>query len=462
MRKKYILILLLCILPFFMMCSDSDSGTPTVPDPDPNPEPEITEYILSAKVTNKEGSAIEIDNKAKTLLVKIPRYYSKNNVKIALTLNKGVSMEFPKELEAEYNLLGSNTKIWLKANNKTVIFEMKYEDIVGEDSAIGKADIRDMVLIYDGGDHRTVVWDEKMFEPYVSIESDDPSKRRWLFDGFLYLEIFSTTHQFASGYGRAPARKTEWIGLMDTYLTEGKSMMALDATIEKVKGKAPDHGKRKIVISLPEPIPNQKDWGQLNGKAMDFSIQQDRIDAVEWYIDYLIEEFAKAEFKNLQLAGFYWVAETASDTRTILSHVSNYIKEKDLRFYWIPYLGANGAGEWASLGFDKAYQQPNYFFSQETPEWIMENACEFAKQHNMDMEFEFDGRATTAGGGWSDRFMKYVEAFTRHGVFENKDVAYYEGGNGMYLLKNGSAEDLELYKILTEIIADRQEKKYGK
>ncbi|HBX19832.1 DUF4855 domain-containing protein [Limibacterium fermenti] len=451
---------LFIMFPLLIMCNDKEH----IPNEKLNPVPEngITKYILSAEVVNKKGALVTFDNAQKVLFIKIPRYLNKTDLKIKLHLNDGVSMIYPLTQEAEYNLLDTDTKIWLKSGGKTIIFEVKYEDIIGEDSAIGKADIRDMVLIYDGGAHRTIVWNEKMLEAYISIDNKNKEQKRWLFDGFLFLEIHNGTRGFASGYRSLPARKVEWIGLMNGYLKEGKSLRALNDGIESVKPYAPDYGKRKIVMSLPEPIPNQKDWGELNGKIMNFSSTQDRIEAVKWYIDFLIEEFKKAELNNLQLAGFYWLAEEATNTRTILKEISDYIKSKDLKFYWIPYYNTDGWNEWKALGFDKAYQQPNYFFSTSIPDSRIDDACRRAQEWGMDLELEFDNRASGAGGGWGSRLKTYIDGFKKNGVFENNDLAYYEGSGALYILKNGDIQDKALFQELADIIAERQEKFYGK
>ena len=57
--------------------------------------------------------------------------------------------------------------------------------------------IRDMVLIYDGGAHRTIRWDKEHFTPYVSVKNENGTTD-WLFDGFLFLEIHDGTRGFAS------------------------------------------------------------------------------------------------------------------------------------------------------------------------------------------------------------------------------------------------------------------------
>ena len=58
---------------------------------------------------------------------------------------------------------------------------------------------RHLVLIYDGGTHRSIRWDSKHFAPYVS--ADVNGETDWLFDGFLFLEIKDGQGRgFASGY----------------------------------------------------------------------------------------------------------------------------------------------------------------------------------------------------------------------------------------------------------------------
>lgn len=160
--------------------------------------------------------------------------------------------------------------------------------------------VRDMVLIYEGGAHRKIKWDKDHFAPYVSLENEEGTKD-WLFDGFLFLEIYDGDRGFASGYKDLAARKVEWTNLIDTYFREGNAIMALNDQVAEVKQKTSSKkfSKRKVVITVPEPIPNQTDWGEIDGKAMDFSKKEDRIEAIKWFIDYAIESFKKANPKTL-------------------------------------------------------------------------------------------------------------------------------------------------------------------
>lgn len=317
--------------------------------------------------------------------------------------------------------------------------------------------IRDMVLIYDGGAHRSIQWDKEHFAPYVSLENEE-SKVDWLFDGFLFLEIHDGTRGFASYYKDLAARKVEWTALIDNYFREGNAIMALNSQISDMRdiSSSKKYSKRKIVLTVPEPIPNQTDWGMINDKEMDFSKQEDRLEAVKWYIDYAVESFDKANPSNLELAGFYWVAEEATNSRDLVNQVADYANEKGGKLYWIPYFNSDGFNEWEELGFDQAFYQPNYFFSEDRPISQIEKACEDAMKYGMSMEMEFDDRAL-AKHGWGYRMKDYIRIFDQYEVWDKMEVAYYQGGDAFYkLYHSNDPQDNELYMKLAKIIADRQ------
>lgn len=326
-------------------------------------------------------------------------------------------------------------------------------------SKVGRAPVRDLVLIYDGGEHRTVNWNAKQFADYVATDGDNPE---WLFDGFLFLEIHSGTGlTYASGYTPTGARQQDWVGLIDKYLTPGRDIAALNECVGTMRERIPGpFHRRKVVLSLPEPIPGQTDWGQIDGRSLDFNNDADRTAACKWYIDLLIERFAAAGLDNLQLCGFYWLAEEATNTRTFVAEVSDYIHKKGLDFYWIPYFKSDGYNQWRELGFDNAYLQPNHFFNDAIPDSRIDETCRLATEAGMSLEMEFDENALQ-GKGRAARMTAYIDSYERNGIFENNDLAYYQGNNAFSLLRHGTEEDYALYKRLADIIAKRQKEFYG-
>lgn len=330
------------------------------------------------------------------------------------------------------------------------------------DSVVGSAEIRDLVLIYDGGDHRTIDWNKDKFAPYVATDAVDGKPAEWLFDGFLFLEIYCTQERgFAKWYRKEGARKEDWVGLIDQYLSPNRDIAALnDCVGEKRKEIGGEFHRRKVVLSLPEPIGKQTDWGEINGKKLDFNNDLDRLESVKWYIDLLIERFTAANLENLQLSGFYWLTEQATHTRSFVRDVADYIHSKGLDFYWIPYFGSDGYTQWQEFGFDYAYLQPNHFFHPHIPDSRIQEAIDLARAAGLSNEMEFDERVMQGQGNRGERLGAYIDTFERNGLFENNNIAYYQGNDAFYQLKYGSELDRSYYDRLSSIIARRQKEFY--
>lgn len=334
----------------------------------------------------------------------------------------------------------------------------------------------DMVLIYGGGHHRNPYnWDTDMIAPYVTY-MDKTGTEHWLFDAFLFLELKDTgnggankTYTYENQERLDAANQKDWKRLVDYYFTSSTGLGALNRAISNARKRLGDpKTKHRVVIAIPEPIVHKTPadensttvyWGSLNGHIMDFSIPKDRVDACKWYIDYVRSKFDEMQYQNIELAGFYWLAETAGTTRNIISEVADYVKPFKYSFNWIPYRGAEGHNRWESYGFSYTYYQPNYFFNTDQSYAVLEETCEVAKRYNMDMEFEFDYRVMASNPEhdlYYPRMLAYMKAFKDHKIWETKRLAYYEGGGNLLSLKNSSNEaDRELYHELCQFIISR-------
>ena len=312
-----------------------------------------------------------------------------------------------------------------------------------------------LILIYDGGAHRTIRWSPEHFSPYISAMKEGEEK--WLFDGFLFLEIKDGQGRgFASGYEKLPARKIEWEHLLRNYFTEGNAIHALNSQIDSVlkSGLIKDRfQKRKIVLSLPEPIPSQTDWGMLEGRPLLFTNKEDRLDACKWYIEYAEELFRNANFAHVELIGFYWLAEEATNSRDLARDVADYVYDKQYDFYWIPYFNSDGYAEWEKLGFNSVYYQPNYFFNDKISSSRLQEACDRARKHRMNLEVEFDDNVLKNHKNWGYRLKDYLDVYERNGVFDSMKVAYYQGGDAFYKLSKSTEEaDQSLYRRLVNLV----------
>jgi hypothetical protein len=318
--------------------------------------------------------------------------------------------------------------------------------------------ITDLVLIYQGGVAR-LPYTVDQIRPYVYRDNNQGGVD-WLFDGFLFLESRSfdgyAFEQYGYRHEANRARKKEWEWLLNRVFEPGKAVSALNNVLDSLskKGKTPVR-KRKVIISLPEPLDGQKDWGEIAGKKLDFSLDADKIIAVKWYVDQLIKRFEEGEFAHLELAGFYWIREDDELGFRIVPSVSNYVNSKGKTLNWIPNWGPHRGENWKQHGFNAAYIQPNLFMTGAFEN--IEKASKYASLHNMGLEMEFDYRISQAA--YQNRFNAYLTGFEREKVFEKAAIAYYEGGRQFYTLSKETNPTLvEIFKKLTDIINERQKR----
>jgi Domain of unknown function (DUF4855) len=322
-----------------------------------------------------------------------------------------------------------------------------------------RPNITDLALIYCGNSNR-LAWTPDQFQPYVSYRAPKNGAEEWLFDGFLFLEFKDGQGaEFEEGWKQKPARKEEWQWLLNRFFEPGHAIPALEQTCAETEQRI---GKplrpRQVVITLPEPNHTQTNWGAVDGKNLVFTNSADRVVACRWYIQTALEKWHQLAPKHLQLAGFYWLAESAPKARNvILPELGNHIRSHGQRFFWIPYWHSAGSGDWKQLGFDVAYQQPNYFFHPELPGSRLQEACDFGRQHGMGMEMELDGRLATDPEKFASRFPAYLDAFERNGVKTSAAMAYYEGGGILVRFsKSENADHRQHYDRLARWVLDRQ------
>ena len=319
--------------------------------------------------------------------------------------------------------------------------------------------IVDLALIYQGGVKR-LAWTPGQIAPYVSWTNPATHKEEWLYDGFLFIEFRDfKSHEYAKGYGGKPARKTEWEWLLQRNFEPGHAVAALDRTVAAVSRRIGQPKRtRQVVLTLPEPIFGQTDWGELDGRAINFTNTADRIVACTWHIDRALGLWKQHAPSHLELAGFYWVAEHTGSATNVLPQVAKAIHARGKKFYWIPYWRAGGAARWKEMGFDAAYQQPNHFFKSDIPDSRLAEACAFAREHGMGMEVEFDSRAIKSPLEFRPRLRAYLSAFTREGAKQDAALAWYEGGGTLLeFALSTDPEVRELYHLVAAFISERQQ-----
>lgn len=308
--------------------------------------------------------------------------------------------------------------------------------------------ISDLALIYAGNSNRPA-WNKEDLTPYLTHKYADGSES-WLFDGFLFLETFHGSLSFGNGSNHDPALQADWLWLLDEFFTPDRKLDALDKLIEEKKATLGEPILRhKVVITCCAPTKivsgkwSRTPWGTVNGKKIIFINPSDRVTAVKWYIDTLLEKWKAANFKNIDLEGIYWIEEGLYSNGDIIAEINDYVHSKGLRSYWIPYFLNNEMyySKWRDeYKFDMCYLQPNYAFlddkGQERPYSQLTDAVDTAKRYGMGLELEFETQATSnamhsVNPALHQHINDYMDVFDYKNVFKDAGVAYYTGTQGL-------------------------------
>jgi hypothetical protein len=315
----------------------------------------------------------------------------------------------------------------------------------------------DVVLIYQGGVHR-LAWTEKQLSGYVTYRDPATGRERWLFDGFLFLEFTDGRGTRLVGqYKLRSATRSDWTWLSDRLFAPGVAIDALDgATASAASRLGRPARRRKVYLGLPEPILHQKDWGELDGGALDFDVPEHRLAAIRWYVAETLRRWRVRAPGHLDLQGFYWVAEDASESRHILPLVADLVHREGLELIWIPYWRSPRLIIWRSLGFDRAYLQPNYFFNKSIAEDRLDEACTTARTLGMGLEVEFDARAWT-DPAYRTRLPAYFARFAAGGALAAAPLAWYEAGGAIERMAASADPAVRsLYHDLATVVITRQ------
>ncbi len=356
--------------------------------------------------------------------------------------------------------------------------------------------VLDLALIWIGGRHRPD-WNKELFTPYLIHEFPDGHKS-WVFDGFLMLEgttngprtpgeDYDTYAKRLFSFGEVKsielAHQDMWIWLLDRQLGtyDGLGCRALDDRIgELIPELGAPATKHKVYLVLPIPY-HCDNWGEIDGRKPDFSKYDDKVLGMKWYIDLMIEKFEAANFKNIELEGFYWLRESIVDGDNEVASAKamcEYAHSKGLTASWIPYYRAPHIADGKSYGFDIVLHQPNYVFDMTTPVERLTNSIEDSFEYGIGMLIEFEGYHTEglddgitdnrklvmqgnssmygANPALYNRFLEYVDNFEDYGVFDFMPIGYYAGYQAVYdFVHSSHPKDQEIINRLLSFVEQR-------
>lgn len=358
-------------------------------------------------------------------------------------------------------------------------------------------EITDAAICYGGhSERKPYLWTPERFSKTVTY-TDEAGREHWLFDNVIVMELwtdsYDVTYSIAAD-GRASSKKEHWQEQLDYWFDRKYGLSALDECISSAAGRiGPPPSRRGVIFSLPDPVyfehysdamkninRNTVYWGSIAGEELDFSKAEDRVKAYIWMVDEVRRHFHEAEYRNIELVGFYVLSEELSfpggfryeykEHDITIKALADYCHSVNEGLYWIPYAMAPGCDRWKEMGFDQCFMQPNCYWKD--PKWSWDDISAMLEAHDMGMELEFEGThgeplnssllsrlSNGEDNPFADankaRFMEYLDNAESRGIYGRKPFVLYSGTDALYeLAVSDEEQDKILYNKLCRFIID--------
>jgi len=250
--------------------------------------------------------------------------------------------------------------------------------------------------------------------------------------------VFSPTPAFMYDYvskdqGQRQFKKDDWLSFVYDYTFKpGKNMDALEEAVESVKTTLglKDY-KVQVYLSLLNPVTTVTDFGEVNGKNLDFSKEADRLEAVKWLAQEQLKAFKSKNYKNIEVAGFFWFKEeiVMQKEAVLVKQVVDYIHSIGYLATWSPYFGAQGFDQNDKFGFDVVTMQANYYpdsanIPNNGPVSRLRQLAAYTEALGIGAEMEIGSSRPASVKG----FKEYIAAGLEYGFSDKYHVWYLNGG----------------------------------
>lgn len=283
-----------------------------------------------------------------------------------------------------------------------------------------------------------------------------------LFESILLLPQPNFLYNYGdSDGGLAPHTKVVWQRYIDQ-MEFGSSLDALNEAAGEVKAAT---GKKdykvEVYMSLFPPVKSVTNFGEVNGKNLNFSVPADRLAAVKWMIDEQIAKFKAKNYQHLKIGGFYWFPESinVASEKDLIQSVNDYIRSLNYQSMWIPYYKAEGFSDADTLKFDMAFMQANYFPGTDAPNAggieRIESAAMLTKRRGMGLCLELSSATKEVAISGFKEYMKF--GCNPDVGFMDRNAAYYMGGGAPLvqdLCESRNAYARSAYDELYQFIKD--------
>jgi hypothetical protein len=181
------------------------------------------------------------------------------------------------------------------------------------------------------------------------------------------------------------AEKEDWKVALKRLFLDNYNFDA--AAVNTEKGKKTD-----IWVTIPYPILTQTKFGKVKDEWLNFNKEEDRVTAVEWWVNKFLKKWGKAKHlhEKLTFKGFVWPrASIDGRDESFVKRITALIREKDLLSLWLQQYGSTGCVEWKEFGFDAACTHPNFYGATGPDYTWISNSTVFAQYYHLGMQISF-------------------------------------------------------------------------
>lgn len=291
--------------------------------------------------------------------------------------------------------------------------------------------VRNLMLIYSGGKAYPAI-NVKSLMPYVSYVDRQGKPSDWFFDSFLWLQPWTDEgiSLYHPSHGPRPSMNTDWLWALDDISDAKNGILQLNNCVEAVGDTLNDKDRKvNVVLTIPTAHPLSKDFGKLasDGRSLNFENDADREEAIKWYIDEALARWNKMDLPRVRLVGFYWLREGIETWNyEMVKRTSDYLHQRGMKLFWIPYIGAKGVEVWRKNGIDAAMIQPNYAFRTKKKDISrLPRTARLAQRLEAGIEIEIDPLAL-GDPEYRSRYYSYLDAGVKYGFMHNAIMGYYD------------------------------------
>ncbi len=349
------------------------------------------------------------------------------------------------KLKARYVVFSFDVNVWAGIDELQVFGTQSIADAQSPTTGLVEDDIlpnnrirpsedllggaKDLCLIYHHNGYTSNTVD--YFKPYLAYLDKNGNPTDIMFDSFLFL--YTTGAMPSGGTIDKGTIMSDWQWCIDDIFAQDQNLSALEKAAGEIKATLglPEDFTYKVCLTIYNPTTEITDFGDVDGDGIseNFTNYQDRLKAIQWYIDQCEKRYNDANFKNIELVGYYWwdeyVKQIDPNGEEIIKDTADMVHETGKDFIWIPWFVAAGYNKWESLGFDVACMQPNYVFNTTAPYSNLPNCEMYTKMYGMGVEMEIWEGSLTDKEFYS-RYMSYIAVGAEKGYMNDTICMYYQ------------------------------------